>query len=120
MYRCGFAQTQGAYETACYALFATLDEVEEVLSQQPFLCGEAMTLADVRLFTTLMRFEVYAHLFKCSLKPIAAYPHLQAYRQRIYEYPGIAETCRLEAVKRDYYGNLFPLNPSGIIPLGLL
>ncbi|MGA1132006.1 MAG: glutathione S-transferase family protein [Prochlorotrichaceae cyanobacterium] len=118
VYRCGFAQNQSAYETACYALFETLDEVEAVLGQQPFLCGASITLADVRLFTTLIRFEVYATLFKCSLKPIAAYPHLQAYRQRIYHYPGIAETCNLQAVKQDYYGNLFPLNPGGIIPLG--
>jgi putative glutathione S-transferase len=118
VYRCGFAQTQSAYETACHELFQTLDQIESVLSQQPFLCGQQITLADVRLFTTLIRFEVYANLFKCSLKPIVAYPHLQAYRQRIYHLPGIAPTCNLEAIKQDYYGNLFPLNPSGIIPLG--
>jgi putative glutathione S-transferase len=118
VYRCGFAQTQSAYETACQALFQTLDDVETALSGQPFLCGQDITLADVRLFTTLIRFEVYANLFKCSLKPIAAYPHLQDYRRRIYQLPGMASTCNLEAIKQDYYGNLFPLNPSGIIPLG--
>ena len=118
VYRCGFAQTQSAYETACYALFETLDQVELALSQEPFLCGQQITLADVRFFTTLIRFEVYVNLFKCSLKPIAAYPHLQAYRRRIYQLPGIAPTCNLEAIKQDYYGNLFPLNPGGIIPLG--
>lgn len=118
VYRCGFAQTQSTYETACYALFQTLDEVETVLNQQPYLCGEAITLADIRLFTTLLRFEVYANLFKCSLKPIVLYPHLQDYRRRIYQLPGVAETCNLEAIKQDYYGNLFPLNPGGIIPLG--
>jgi putative glutathione S-transferase len=119
VYRCGFAQTQTAYESACNGLFQTLAEIDAVLSQQPFLCGDSITLADVRLFTTLIRFEVaYAGLFKCNAKPIAAYGHLYAYRRRIYNLPGMAETCNLAAVKQDYYGNLFPLNPGGIIPVG--
>lgn len=119
VYRCGFAQTQTAYESSCNALFQTLAEVDAVLSHQPFLCGDTLTIADVRLFTTLIRFEVaYAGLFKCNAKPIAFYEHLSAYRRKIYNLPGIAETCHLEAVKRDYYGNLFPLNPGGIIPVG--
>jgi putative glutathione S-transferase len=119
VYRCGFAQTQEAYEKACQELFTTLDEIDNTLSTSPYLCGESVTLADVRLFTTLFRFDiVYYGLFKCNLRRIKDYKYLSVYLQDLYQLPGIADTCNLEAVKKDYYGNLFPLNPGGIIPLG--
>ena len=119
VYRCGFAQTQEAYEKACQELFTTLDEIDNTLSTSPYLCGESVTLADVRLFTTLFRFDiVYYGLFKCNLRRIKDYKYLSVYSQDLYQLPGIADTCNLEAVKKDYYGNLFPLNPGGIIPLG--
>lgn len=119
VYRCGFAQTQSAYEQAAKALFATLDEIDALLQTRRFLCGSQITLADVRLFTTLFRFDlVYYGLFKCNLRRIQDYAQLSGYLRDIYQLPGIAATCNLEAVKRDYYGNLFPLNPGGLIPLG--
>lgn len=118
VYRCGFAQTQAAYETACRELFAMLDTIDETLSTRRYLCGDTLTLADVRLFTTLFRFDVvYYSLFKCSIRRIQDYDHLSVYLNDFYQLPGVAETCDLESVKRDYYGNLFPLNPGGIIPL---
>jgi putative glutathione S-transferase len=117
VYRCGFAQTQAAYDRAYTELFATLDRINEVLSTQAYLCGDALTLADVRLFTTLIRFDlVYHHLFKCNRRRIRDYPHLQAYLHRIYHLPGIAATCNFQTILQDYYGNLFPLNPGGIVP----
>jgi glutathionyl-hydroquinone reductase len=119
VYRCGFAQTQTAYESACNELFRTLDEIDQVLATRRYLCGDAVTLADVRLFTTLFRFDVvYYSLFKCNRRRIQDYPQLNGYLRDLYQLPGIAATCNLEAVKRDYYGNLFPLNPGGLIPLG--
>ncbi|HEY9656719.1 MAG TPA: glutathione S-transferase C-terminal domain-containing protein, partial [Crinalium sp.] len=119
VYRCGFAQTQEAYETACNELFTTLDEIDTVLKTQRYLCGNSLTLADVRLFTTLYRFDlVYYGLFKCNRRRIQDYQHLGAYLQELYQLPGVASTCDLETVKRDYYGNLFPLNPGAIIPSG--
>lgn len=119
VYRCGFAQTQAAYDTAVHELFTALEQVETVLDTRRYLCGEALTLADVRLFTTLFRFDaVYYGLFKCNRHRIQDYPNLSGYLREIYQFPGVAETCDLEAVKRDYYGNLFPLNPGGIIPTG--
>lgn len=119
VYRCGFAQTQGAYEQAVGELFSTLDELDDTLAHQRYLCGSALTLADVRLFTTLIRFDVAYHgLFKCDRRRIADYPNLSGYVADIYQHPGIAETCDIDAVKRDYYGNLFPLNPGGIVPVG--
>ena len=119
VYRCGFAQTQSAYEQACDELFTTLDEIDAALKTNRYLCGENVTLADVRLFTTLFRFDVaYYGLFKCNRRRIQDYQNLGAYLRDLYQLPGVADTCNLEAVKQDYYGNLFPLNPGGIIPSG--
>ena len=119
VYRCGFAQSQQAYKIASQELFSTLDEINEVLATKRYLCGDRLTLADVRLFTTLFRFDiVYYGLFKCNLRRIADYNNLGAYLRDIYQLPEVAATCDLESVKRDYYGNLFPLNPGGIIPIG--
>ncbi|MGD2180053.1 glutathione S-transferase family protein [Lusitaniella coriacea] len=119
VYRCGFAQTQEAYTKACNELFATLDEIDAALATNRYLCGDSVTLADVRLFTTLFRFDVvYYGLFKCNRRRIRDYEYLSAYLRDLYQLPGVAETCDLDSVKRDYYGNLFPLNPGGIIPLG--
>jgi len=118
-YRCGFAQTQSAYEQACQELFTTLDELDKILETNRYLCGDRLTLADVRLFTTLFRFDIaYYGLFKCNQRRIQDYPYLGAYLRDIYQVGGVAATCDLESVKRDYYGNLFPLNPGCIIPLG--
>lgn len=119
VYRCGFAQTQEAYNECCDQLFAVLDEIDRVLEHKRYLCGEKLTLTDVRLFTTLFRFDVvYYGLFKCNRRRIQDYKNLGAYLRDLYQLPGIPETCDLESVKRDYYGNLFPLNPGGIIPSG--
>ncbi len=119
VYRCGFAQSQEAYDRACDELFTALDDIEGVLATQRYLCGDRLTLADVRLFTTLFRFDtVYYGLFKCSRRRIADYEHLSGYLRDIYQQEGVAATCNLNVVKRDYYGNLFPLNPGGLIPQG--
>ncbi len=119
VYRCGFAQTQEAYDQACEELFAALDEIDAALETSRSLCGDRVTLADVRLFTTLFRFDVvYYGLFKCNRQRISDYKNLGAYLRDLYQLPGVADTCSLEDVKRDYYGTLFPLNPGGIIPAG--
>jgi len=127
VYRCGFAQTQAAYDQACEELFSLLDELDERLATRRYVCSDMgctqanqrPTLTDVRLFTTLFRFDiVYYGLFKCNRRRIRDYANLGLYLRDLYQLPGVAETCDLESVKRDYYGNLFPLNPGGIIPSG--
>ncbi|WP_299485509.1 glutathione S-transferase family protein [Acaryochloris sp. IP29b_bin.137] len=119
VYRCGFAQTQAAYDQAVNELFQVLDELDQVLANHRYLCGDSLTLADVRLFPTLFRFDVaYYGLFKCNRRRIQDYPHLGAYLHDLYQLPGVADTCNLDAVKQSYYGTLFPLNPGGIIPAG--
>jgi glutathionyl-hydroquinone reductase len=119
VYRCGFASTQGAYEEAVAALFATLDDLEARLERRRFLCGDAPTEADWRLFVTLLRFDpVYVGLFKCNIRRIADYRQLRRYRDELRAWPGVAETINLEHIKRHYYESLRFINPTAIVPSG--
>lgn len=84
--RCGFAQSQEAYDSAANELFSTLDMVEEHLGGSRYLCGHTFTLADVCMFTTLIRFDlVYNGLFKCTKKKLIEYPNLHGYTRDIYQ-----------------------------------
>lgn len=119
VYRAGFASTQEAYEEAVYPLFETLDELDARLATRRFLTGERQTLADWRLFTTLLRFDpVYVGHFKCNLRRIADYPHLSGYLRDLYQTPGVAATVDLDQIKRHYYLTHGGINPSRIVPAG--
>lgn len=119
VYKCGFASTQSAYEKAVRSLFLALDEMEMILSQRPYLVGDKITEADLRLFTTLIRFDpVYFGHFKCNLRQLRDYPHLYQYMKSIYQIPEVKETCNFEHIKRHYYESHRWINPSGIVPLG--
>ena len=119
VYRCGFARTQAAYDRAEAALFETLDALDADLAAHPgsWLSGPALSLADVVLFPTLIRLElVYAPLFGCTRRTLWQLPALADWRRRFYALQGVDQTCWPEAWRRDYFGALFPLNPSGIVP----
>jgi glutathionyl-hydroquinone reductase len=119
VYKAGFATTQAAYEEAIAPLFATLDWLEQRLATRRFLLGDEMTEADIRLFTTLIRFDVvYVGHFKCNIRRIADYPHLWAYTRDLYQWPGIAGTVNFEHIKRHYYESHRTINPTGIVPVG--
>ena len=119
VYKAGFATKQEVYEEEVTALFAALDQMEERLAGQDYLVGNRLTEADIRLFTTLVRFDaVYFGHFKCNLKPLTAYPNLWAYTKRIYQLPGIAQTVNFDHIKRHYYGSHKTINPTGVIPMG--
>jgi glutathionyl-hydroquinone reductase len=119
VYRAGFATSQEAYEEAFRALFAVLDEVEERLSRQRYLVGQAISEADWRLFTTLVRFDaVYYSHFKCNLRRIIDYPNLSNYLRDLYQQDGVAATVNMDHIKRHYYGSQRHVNPTGIVPLG--
>ncbi len=119
VYKAGFAKTQAAYEDAIGPLFETLDWLESRLSQHRFLCGGALTEADVRLFTTLLRFDpVYYGHFKCNIRRLVDYPSLWAYTRDIYQLPGIAPTVDLGHIKRHYYLSHPRIDPTGIVPVG--
>ena len=119
VYKAGFATKQEVYEEEVAALFEALDQMEERLAGQDYLVGNRLTEADIRLFTTLVRFDaVYFGHFKCNLKPLTAYPNLWAYTKRIYQLPGIAQTVNFDHIKRHYYGSHKTINPTGVIPMG--
>lgn len=119
VYRAGFAGTQGAYEEAATALFDTLDWLEDRLSRQRWLMGSRLTEADIRLWTTLIRFDtVYHGHFKCNRRKLIEYPALWAFTRDLYQIPGVAGTLRLDHVARHYYHSHRSINPTGIVPIG--
>jgi len=121
VYRCGFSNTQAAYEKAFTRLFNQLGKTEQLLSTQRYLLGKQITEADWRLFTTLIRFDaVYVGHFKCNLRRISDYPNLSNYLRELYQVSGIAETVDFDYIKRHYYYSHTSINPTQIIPAGPL
>ncbi len=119
VYKAGFATTQEAYEAAVNPLFETLDWLEDRLSNQRYLVGNAITEADWRLFTTLVRFDpVYVGHFKCNIRRIADYPNLSNYVRDLYQHPGVAGSVDMTHIKNHYYASHESVNPSRIIPVG--
>jgi glutathionyl-hydroquinone reductase len=119
VYRAGFATAQEKYEEAVARLFATLDWLEKRLARRRWLCGARFTEADVRLFTTLVRFDaVYYSHFKCNRRRLVDYPRLWRYTRRVYALPGVARTVDLDEIKAHYYRSMRDINPSGIVPSG--
>lgn len=119
VYKAGFATTQPAYEEAVTALFTELDALEARLEGRDWLLGEALTEADIRLFTTLIRFDpVYVGHFKCNIRRIFDYPNLSRYVKAFYALPGVKATVNLTHIKRHYYESHKTINPTGIVPVG--
>ncbi len=119
VYQAGFACSQQAYQEAYIKVFSALDFLEKRLSDgRDFLFGAALTESDIRLFVTLVRFDVAYHsLFKCNRNRLKDMPKLHAYTQRILAIAGIKDTVNIEHIKAGYY-SIKALNPSGIVPLG--
>ncbi|TYD00356.1 glutathione S-transferase family protein [Arthrobacter echini] len=119
VYRCGFAGSQEAYDAAYDRLFTALDWLEERLTTQRFLVGETITEADVRLFTTLVRFDpVYHGHFKCNRNKLTEMPALWGYARDLFQTPGFGDTVDFEQIKQHYYIVHEDINPTGIVPKG--
>jgi putative glutathione S-transferase len=119
VYRCGFATTQGAYDHAYRGLFARLDWLEDRLTTRRYLVGDTITEADVRLWTTLARFDaVYHGHFKCNRNKLIELPALWAYARDLFQTPGFGDTIDFVQTKQHYYLVHKNLNPSGIVPDG--
>ena len=119
VYKAGFATSQAAYEQAFSALFGTLDELDHRLAGQRYLVGDRLTEADIRLFTTLVRFDAVYYLhFKCNLRRLVDYAHLWPYARDLYQTPGFGETVNFDHIKRHYYMTHDQINPSHIVPKG--
>jgi putative glutathione S-transferase len=118
VYRAGFAATQVAYEEAFVAVFATLDMLQRRLERGPYLMGDRLTEADIRVFVTLARFDAAYHgLFKCNLRRIADYANISGYLARLIAFPAFRDTFSLDHIKRGYY-SIKALNPARVVPLG--
>ncbi len=119
VYRCGFASTQEAYEAAYERLFARLDWLSDRLANQRYLVGDTITEADIRLFTTLARFDaVYHGHFKCNRQKLAEMPVLWAYVRDLFQTPGFGDTIHFPQIKEHYYVVHRTINPTGIVPVG--
>lgn len=119
VYRAGFATSQEAYETAVREVFETLDFAEQQLSQHRYLCGNALTEADIAMYTTTIRFvEVYYFHFKCNIRRIQDYPNVWNYLLDLYQRPAFQSTTNLEHIKSHYYYSHPTINPYRIIPVG--
>jgi putative glutathione S-transferase len=119
VYRCGFAGSQSAYESAYDRLFARLDWLEERLTTRRYLVGDTITEADVRLFTTLARFDaVYHGHFKCNRNKLSEMPALWGYARDLFQTPGFGDTIDFVQIKQHYYMVHTDINPTGIVPKG--
>jgi glutathionyl-hydroquinone reductase len=119
VYRAGFSTDQATYEEAVTTVFQTMEVLEQRLSTRRYLIGERMTLADIRLFTTAIRFDVvyYGH-FKCNVRHLWDYPNLWGWLRDMYQTHGISETVDFSQIKQHYYAMQRWLNPSGVVPVG--
>jgi putative glutathione S-transferase len=121
VYRAGFATAQDKYEEAVSEVFRTLDWLERRFAKRKWLCGKVFTEADVRMFTTLVRFDaVYYSHFKCNLRRLVDYPRLWRWTRRVYALPGVAKTVDLKQIKLHYYRSMKHINPTQIVPKGPL
>ncbi|HSD55452.1 MAG TPA: glutathione S-transferase family protein [Burkholderiales bacterium] len=119
VYRAGFATAQDKYDEAVTALFESLDWLEARLATRRWLCGNRFTEADVRLWTTLVRFDaVYNGHFKCNLRRLVDYPALWGFTRDVYALPGIAATVDMAQIKEHYYRSQVKVNPTRIVAKG--
>lgn len=119
VYQAGFATSQSAYEDAYDRVFATLDWLEELLADRRYLVGDSITLADIRLYPTLVRFDpVYFGHFKCNRQTISSFPVLSAYLKDLWQTPGFGDTTNIDQIKEHYYVVHTNVNPTQIVPKG--
>ncbi|AKK10937.1 glutathione S-transferase family protein [Corynebacterium uterequi] len=119
VYRCGFAGSQEAYESAYHRLWKALDWLEDHLSTHRYLVGDHLTLADIYLYPTLVRFDaVYVGHFKCSRNRISQMPNLHNYLKELFQIPGFGDTTDFQEIKEHYYYTHSDVNPTRIVPVG--
>ncbi len=119
VYKTGFASTQEAYDNNVVKVKEGLERVEGILSKSPYIIGGGFTEADLRLFTTMIRFDpVYHTHFKCTFGTVShSYPLILAWLRKVYQKPGVKETINMEHIKKHYYMSHKQINPTGIVPV---
>ena len=119
VYRAGFARSQEAYDDAFASVFAAMERLESLLGERRYLAGDRITLADWRLFPTLVRFDtVYYTHFRCNGRRVVDCPNLWGYTRELYQQPGVADTVAMDEIREHYYTTHDSLNPKRIIPQG--
>ncbi|MBU4681551.1 glutathione S-transferase family protein [Cedecea davisae] len=119
VYKAGFATSQEAYDESVDKLFISLERLEQILGQHRYLTGNQLTEADIRLWTTLVRFDpVYVTHFKCDKRRISDYPNLYGFLRDIYQLPGMSETVNFPHIRNHYYRSHKTINPTGVISVG--
>lgn len=119
VYKAGFSTQQDVYSAEVANVFQALDKLELILSGQRYLTGNQLTEADLRLWTTLVRFDpVYVTHFKCDYQRISDYPNLYGFLRDIYQHPGVADTVNFPHIRHHYYCSHKTINPTGIISIG--
>ncbi|WP_409160321.1 glutathione S-transferase family protein [Pectobacterium sp. B2J-2] len=119
VYKAGFATSQSAYDESATTVFAALSDLETILAKQRYLTSDRLTEADLRLWTTLIRFDpVYNTHFKCDKYRLSDYPNLFGFLRDIYQMPGIADTVDMAHIRHHYYRSHGTINPHGVISLG--
>ncbi len=119
VYHVGFAKDQSSYDAASEVLFKALEELDQTLKSSPFLLGAELTLSDLFLLPTLVRFEaIYEVHFKANKKPLREFEHLYRYMLNLVADPGIRNTIDIEHMKEHYFFSHKHINPNGIIPAG--
>lgn len=119
VYKCGFAGSQQAYDEAAEALFDALDWLESRLADHRYVAGDRLTEADIRLFTTLVRFDaVYAFHFRCNKRLLRDYRHLSGYLRELYTVPAFHDTTDMRHIRHHYYRSHASIHPTRIVPIG--
>lgn len=119
VYKAGFATLQDRYEEAYGKLFARLDALDKRLQNRRYLVGDHITEADIRLFTTLVRFDaVYHGHFKCNRQKLAEFSALWGYARDLFQTPGFGDTVDFTHIKRHYYMVQKTINPTQVVPVG--
>jgi putative glutathione S-transferase len=119
VYKAGFATKQKAYEEAYDGVFEAMDRMEEILSQRNYLAGDTFTEADVRAFSTLVRFDVaYFGIFKVNRQQLITFKNLWAYTKELYQRPEFKQNVYFDHIKHGYYSSMLHINPTGVVPKG--
>jgi glutathionyl-hydroquinone reductase len=116
VYKSGFATSQEAYERAVTTLFGSLDRVEAQLEKSggPYFFGKDLTETDVRLYTTIIRFDVvYVQHFKCNIRDIrSGYPAIHKWLRHLYwDIDAFSSTTQFEHIKKHYTKSHKQINP---------
>ncbi|WP_375433440.1 glutathione S-transferase C-terminal domain-containing protein [uncultured Friedmanniella sp.] len=81
-------------ERARVQLLSAFARLDELLADRTFLVGRGVTEADIRLWVTLVRYDVQTNATGRVGPPLSAFPHLARYTAWLAELPSFRSTTR--------------------------